>query len=98
MYVNAYIETGIHKVPSLSSEAVITNGGKQYIFIFSGKKQEGEEEVYLFGMKEVKAGVTEEGFTEIIPLEEIPEGSQVVSKGAYFLASEINKGEGEHEH
>jgi membrane fusion protein, heavy metal efflux system len=98
MYVNAYIETGIHKVPSVPSEAVITNAGKQYIFIFSGKKKKGEEEVYLFAMKEIKAGVTEEGFTEIIPLEEIPAGSQVVSKGAYFLAGEINKGEGEHEH
>jgi cobalt-zinc-cadmium efflux system membrane fusion protein len=98
MYVNAYIETGIHKVPSVSSEAVITNAGKQYIFIFSEKKKEGEGEAYLFDMKEVKAGVTEEGFTEIIPLEGIPAGSQVVSKGAYFLASEINKGQGENEH
>jgi membrane fusion protein, heavy metal efflux system len=98
MYVNAFIETGIHKVPSISSEAVITSAGKQYIFIFSQKKKEGNEDVYLFTMKEVKTGVSEEGFTEIVPLEEIPVGSQVVSQGAYFLANEINKGEGEHEH
>jgi membrane fusion protein, heavy metal efflux system len=98
MYVNAFIETGIHKVPSAPTDAVISNAGKQYIFLFSGKRKAGAEDVYLFEMKEIKAGVTEKGFTEIIPLEKIDPGSQVVSKGAYFLESEINKGQGGDEH
>jgi cobalt-zinc-cadmium efflux system membrane fusion protein len=99
MYVNAFIETGMHKVPAVPLDAVITNGGKQYIFVFKEKKKEATKMVYLFEMKEVKTGITEEGFIEIIPLEDIASNSQLVFKGAYFLASELKKGEGgDHHH
>jgi cobalt-zinc-cadmium efflux system membrane fusion protein len=94
MYVNAFIETGAHKVPSLPADAVISNAGKQYIFILKEEKKAGEAMVYLFEIKEVKTGVIEEGYIEIIPLEDLPENSKVVTKGAYFLASEMKKGEG----
>jgi membrane fusion protein, heavy metal efflux system len=95
MYVNAFIETGAQKVPSLPAEAVITNAGKQYIFLFKEEKKAGDAMAYLFEMKEVKTGVSEGGFIEIIPLEEFAADSKVVIKGAYFLASEMKKGEGE---
>jgi hypothetical protein len=42
----------------------------------------------------VKTGATDMGFTEIIPLESIPPHNPVVVKGAYYLFSELTKGEG----
>jgi hypothetical protein len=35
------------------------------------------------------------GFTEILPLEEIPGNAKVVTKGAYYLLSQLTKGNGE---
>ena len=35
------------------------------------------------------------GFTEILPLEEIPENAKVVTKGAYYLLSQLTKGSSE---
>jgi hypothetical protein len=36
------------------------------------------------------------GYTEIIPLETLKDGQKVVVKGAYYLFSQLTKGEGEH--
>jgi cobalt-zinc-cadmium efflux system membrane fusion protein len=94
MYVNAFIETGTHKVPSVPEEAVISNGGKDYIFIFQDKINEGGSVVMRFRLIEVNRGITGEGFSEIKLLETMPENSQVVVKGAYYLSSELRKEEG----
>ncbi len=37
------------------------------------------------------------GFTEIFPLEEIPIDAKIVIKGAYYLLSQLTKGDGENE-
>jgi membrane fusion protein, heavy metal efflux system len=61
---------------------------------------EGEEEEYSevhFKAIEVVPGTTDLGYTEIKPLEQIPLGSKIVIKGAFYLLSAM-KGGGAHEH
>lgn len=45
----------------------------------------------------VAKGTTDIGYSEITPLNELPEGAQIVTKGAYFLLSKMTN-TGEHEH
>ena len=46
---------------------------------------------------EVKIGTTDMGFTEIIPLQTLSPETKVVTNGAYYLLSQLTKGEGEHD-
>lgn len=58
----------------------------------------GEAEV-VFKKYQVNTGISDDKFVEIIPFEELMEGSEVVSKGTFYLKSELKKEElGEHDH
>ncbi len=47
----------------------------------------------------VNTGVSDDKFIQIFPLEELKEGEYIVTKGTFYLKSELKKGElGEHEH
>lgn len=88
MYVNAIIETSGNQVTALPSDAVVSFDDKDYIFIFDKNKEEGGKLFTEFKMMEVKKGVTDGGYTEIV----VPEGfnittAKVVTKGAYVLLS-----------
>lgn len=97
MYVNAEIEasTGNGSVPSLPSEAIVSFDDKQYVFTFVREKTEGGKPFTEFRMVEVRTGVSEGGYTEVI----LPEGfdttvAKVVLKGAYnLLSAKKNAGE-----
>jgi membrane fusion protein, heavy metal efflux system len=93
MYVNAIIETSGNLVTALPSEAVVSFDDKDYIFIFERNKEEGGKPFTEYKMVEVKKGVTDGGFTEII----IPESvhisqASIVIKGAYILLSAMKNG------
>jgi membrane fusion protein, heavy metal efflux system len=93
MYVNAIIESSGNLVTALPSEAVVSFDDKDYIFIFEKNKEEGGKPFTEYKMVEVKKGVTDGGFTEII----IPESvhisqSGIVIKGAYVLLSAMKNG------
>ena len=88
MYVNAVIETSGNLVTAVPSEAVVNFDDKDFIFVFDKNKVEGEKSFTEYKIIEVKKGVTDNGFTEII----LPEGfkintAKVVLKGAYILLS-----------
>jgi cobalt-zinc-cadmium efflux system membrane fusion protein len=88
MYVNALVETSGNQVTALPSEAVVNFDDKDFIFVFDKNKEEGGKPFTEYRMIEVKKGVTEGGYTEII----VPEGfnistAKVVTKGAYVLLS-----------
>lgn len=90
MFVNAYIETNNNSVTALPSESVLTFDDKNYIFIFSEKKKEGDKIVTLFQMIEIKKGASSNGYTEIIlPKNFDIEKIKVVLKGAYNLLSAL---------
>lgn len=89
MYLTAYVETKNLQLPAVPEAAVVNFEGKNYIFI--------EEEPGHYKAMEVKTGVSELGYMELI----LPAGfdtkdTKVVVKGAYDLLSKLkNSGEGD---
>jgi cobalt-zinc-cadmium efflux system membrane fusion protein len=89
MYVEARIEIDDYKANALPDEAVVSNGDEHYIYIQTKPNQ--------FKQVAVKTGASDMGYTEIFPLEDIPDGFLIVTKGAYYLLSQLTKGDGEHD-
>ncbi|MBP1668387.1 MAG: efflux transporter, family, subunit [Bacteroidetes bacterium] len=95
MYVNAIIETSDKKVNALPSDAIVSFDDKQYIFVFNRNKEEEGKPFTEFRMIEVKKGISDAEYTEVI----LPDGfdiktAQVVIKGAYnLLSAKKNAGE-----
>lgn len=54
--------------------------------------KEAEEEYYTFTKINVKSGISDGVYTEVKFLETMPPGSQVVTKGAFFLLSKAKMG------
>ncbi|MCY1526557.1 efflux transporter, RND family, MFP subunit [compost metagenome] len=92
MYVTALIHTGEKLVSALPLDAVVYSGGKPYVFVVEPDKKDG---LYRFKKTEVKTGVTENGYIEIILLKSLASGTQIVNKGAFYLES---KAAGAQEH
>ena len=95
MYANAIIDATDNKVAALPSEAVVSFDDKFYIFVFEKSKEEGGKPFTEYKMVEVKEGVIDGGYTQVI----LPEGfdvvnAKVVVKGAYnLLSAKKNAGE-----
>ena len=95
MFVNAIIETSGNKVTSLPSDAIVSFNDKDYIFVFAKAKEENGKAFTEYRMVEVRKGVTDAGYTEVI----LPNGfdiktTKVVIKGAYnLLSAKKNAGE-----
>lgn len=95
MYVNALIETSGSQVTAIPTDAVVNFDDKDYIFVFDKNKEEGGKPFTEYRMVEVRKGVSDNGFTELI----LPEGfnihtTRVVVRGAYaLLSAKKNAGE-----
>lgn len=62
------------------------------------EEDKGEEGI-VFKKYQINTGISDDTFIEIFPIEELKEGSEAVSKGTFYLKSELKKEElGEHEH
>lgn len=95
MYVNALVETSGNLVTALPSDAVVSFDDKDFIFVFDKNKEEGGKPFTEYKIVQVKKGVTDGGYTEIV----LPDGfdlsaAKVVVKGAYtLLSAKKNAGE-----
>jgi len=89
MYVEARIQVDDNKTAALPDEAIVSSGDDHFIYVEIEKNQ--------FKQVPVSTGAMDMGYTEIIPMETIPPGAKIVTKGAYYLLSQLTKGEGEHE-
>jgi membrane fusion protein, heavy metal efflux system len=110
MYVNALIDIGKNDVNTLPIDAIAQSGGKDYIFIQEpeneaehnkeGEKEheEKKDEGVHFKRIEVKKGTIQLGFVQVTPLQEIPIGAKIVTKGAYYLQSTMANAEGGDDH
>jgi cobalt-zinc-cadmium efflux system membrane fusion protein len=108
MYVEAMIVTNDESVRSLPEQAVVYDGGQSYIFILEEEEHAEIEQASDSGNQEdhgrhlkavpVITGTSEEGYVEIRLLKEIKKESMVVTNGAFFVLSEMRKGEGGHHH
>ena len=95
MYVNAVIEASHNDVLALPSDAIVSFYDRHYIFIFDKNKEENGKPFTEYRMIEVKKGINDDGYTEVI----VPKGfdiktAKVVIKGAYnLLSAKKNAGE-----
>jgi cobalt-zinc-cadmium efflux system membrane fusion protein len=103
MYVSALIDIGKNDVNTLPIDAVVKAEGKEFIFIqeveekIAHKEAENahEEDTGVhFKRIEVKTGTTQLGFVQVTPLQEMPLGAKIVTKGSYYLQSSIANAEG----
>lgn len=76
MFMNAEIEVKSNEAIALPSDAIVSFESKQYVFISKGNNQ--------YEMIEIKAGNTENGYTEITIDEKLAKET-FVFKGAYNL-------------
>ncbi|WP_236980045.1 efflux RND transporter periplasmic adaptor subunit [Membranihabitans maritimus] len=97
MYINGEIQTENTKVKALPEEAIIEEGGASYIFTASSHEENGEME-WEFKPVEIRKGNTYMGWVEIRLLETLKKGTLVAWNNAYYLISEMKKGETGHEH
>lgn len=76
MFMNARIKLGENRVDALPEEAIVRFENKNYVFL--------EQNDRVFEITEVMAGVSENGFTEILNAQELIE-ENIVTHGAYNL-------------
>ena len=95
MYVNAMIEATSNKVTALPSDAIVSFDDKDYIFVFERNKAEGGKPFTEYSMVQVRKGVSDNGYTEVLlPKEMDLKSTQFVLKGAYqLLSAKKNAGE-----
>ncbi|MCE5206219.1 MAG: efflux RND transporter periplasmic adaptor subunit [Porphyromonadaceae bacterium] len=78
----------------LPDESIIKDVDGEYVFrLESDSVMTNNADVQRFIKMNVTTGVSENGYTEITN-ESVPENSVFVTKGAYYLKSEMNKSEG----
>lgn len=87
MYVEARIQIDNYKTNALPNDAITSNGDDHYIYVETTKNH--------YRQMAVSVGVSDMGFTEVKLMEEIPPNAKVVTKGAYYLLSQLTKGSGE---
>lgn len=91
MEVTAVVVTGAEARPALPAEAVTEEKGVPYVFALTKKEKEKGETHYHFRRVRVKTGVTDRGYTEVTPLEPLPENTQLVRTGAFYLSSMVSE-------
>ncbi|MBS1629520.1 MAG: efflux RND transporter periplasmic adaptor subunit [Bacteroidetes bacterium] len=91
MYVTALIDIGQQETPAVPVDAIVRAEGKDYIFVASSE----EAETVSFRKEEVATGVSELGFTQITPLEELPSGAKIITKGAFYVLAKSQGSEEE---
>ncbi len=88
MYITGRIATGDDFAYALPEGAMVNEGGKQVIFI---SEQEGDN--WKFERVEILTGQQEDGIVEIKLLSPLKKGALIAINNAYYLLSEMKKGE-----
>lgn len=88
MYMNAEVQLSSKKAMTIQEGALLSFENKDFVFVEQSKN--------LFELVEVKKGIVEEGFVEILSPESLM-GKKVVTQGAYWLMMKL-KNVGKHEH
>lgn len=88
MYIQAQIATNAIKMKAVPSEAIVEEDGKFYIY--KASRQGTRWQFFPVGVKKIKE---ENGFVAIEPLEDTKKLSDIAQSGAYYILSEMKKGE-----
>ncbi len=111
MYVSGHLHTDKRMTKTLPNDAIVSEGTKDYIFILNetlkpehhehGEEDDEHEElesVKAFKQIEVIIGQTDDGYSEVKLIEELPKNTKIVLNAAYYLLADMKKEENEHEH
>ncbi len=94
---------------AVPNDAIVNAEGKYYIFLVKEQEEKphehkageshdhGSEQGTQFVRMEVVKGASQLGYTAITPVNEIPDGTHIVVKGAFFVNAKLNDA-GEHDH
>ncbi|MDX2281572.1 MAG: efflux RND transporter periplasmic adaptor subunit [Saprospiraceae bacterium] len=94
-YVEGRIELSGKGVDALPKEALVKDGTQDYIILVEEKEPSGN---IRFKKVPVTVGAMNDAFVEVKPLEALPAGAQIVTKGAFFVAAQGKVGEDGHGH
>jgi cobalt-zinc-cadmium efflux system membrane fusion protein len=89
MFVEARIITKNKEVSALPDEAFVSEKGLDYVFVQKNKTADKIE----FEKTQVNKGISDLGYSEVLFMDELPENSIIVTKGAYYLNAEMQKSE-----
>lgn len=95
LFANAKIWLNDNVTNALPEKAIIKDGANSFIYV--AKNEEGSDEIE-FEKISVIAGATVNGFTSVKLIDTIPQGMQIVTKGAYYVYAQSKAGELKHEH
>lgn len=95
LFVEAKIWLNDQTVQALPEKAVIKDGDFSYIYATNNSSESKE---LKFEAIKVITGKTDNGFTAIKTIDEIPTGMQIVTDGAYYVYAQSKAGELSHEH
>ena len=101
MSVTAAISLGENVYPAVPDEAIVNNGGKDYIFVLEehnekDPKEEHADEIH-FERVQIIRGASDVGYTEIKSVDAIPKEAKIATKGAFFLMAKMTNSGG-HDH
>jgi len=97
MFINGQLLSNKKLVKTLPNKAIANDGDKHFIFITEKHEHKHEHKLHLKAI-EILTGTTQNGYTEIIPLNNLPNNTNIALNAAYFLLSELKKSELEHHH
>jgi cobalt-zinc-cadmium efflux system membrane fusion protein len=89
MFVDARIVTMDKKVNALPDGAFINEKGLDYIFILKDKS----DNKIVFEKIQINKGISDLGYSEVVFIEELPKDAVIITKGAYYVNSEMQKSE-----
>ncbi len=95
LFVEAKIWLNDQTVQALPEKAIIKDGAASLIYVTSA---EGESPELEFEAVRVMPSTTDQGFTGVQLIDEIPEGWKIVTAGAYYVYAQSKAGELEHSH
>ena len=95
LFINAKIWLNDNTTDALPEKAIIKDGENAFIYVAKNEKDAKEIE---FKKIAIIPGATDNGFTAVKLIDAIPEGLQIVTKGAYYVYAQSKAGELEHEH
>jgi cobalt-zinc-cadmium efflux system membrane fusion protein len=84
MYVEGVIESNAKTVAALPEESVVEVEGRYFMLMLYGSRDAN----YWFEKKEVKVGVIDGGYVEVLNKEEFNKDARFLTKGAYDLIKE----------
>ncbi|KPM46566.1 efflux RND transporter periplasmic adaptor subunit [Jiulongibacter sediminis] len=94
LFLNAKIFLTNVESSALPEDAIINDGANSFIYVANEKANDNEIE---FVKINIIQGSKENGYASVKLIDEIPEGMQIVTKGAYYVYAQSKAGELEHE-